>query len=276
MSLALALGSSVLKILIIIVLARLGWMLVRPAVGKLLASSARLEEKRLKTLETLLISVGRYGIGFAALLAVLRVLDIDTASILAGAGIVGLALGFGAQNLVRDVITGFFIVFEDQFAVGDYVTTGGESGIVEEMGLRTTKVRDFAGNLHVIPNSNITHTTNHSRGNMRAMVDVGVAYEEDIERVLKVLNQTMEELARSNPAIREGPNVLGLARLGESEMVFRIIARTEPMAQWAVERQMLKAIKTAFDQEGIEIPYPRRVVVPARATKVGAGNGDKE
>ncbi|MEW6523538.1 MAG: mechanosensitive ion channel family protein [Bacillota bacterium] len=260
---------AVFRIAVILVLARAALVVANPLLKRALARGAGLEEKRLKTLETLLVSLLQYSVGLAALLAILAVLGIDTTSILAGAGIIGLALGFGAQNLVRDIITGFFIVFEDQFSVGDYVTAGGESGIVEEMGLRVTKIRDFAGNLHVIPNSNITHTANHSRGNMRAMVDVAVAYEEDIERVTHILNQTAGELARTNPAIREGPTVLGLAKLGESEMVFRIIARTEPMAQWAVEREILRAVKLAFDRQGIEIPYPRRVQVPVSATKIG-------
>ncbi len=265
---------SLLRIVLIYILARVVIKVVNPLVKRTLSHAREnISERRTKTLESLLLSVIRYVVGFAAVLAVLGELGVDTTSVLAGAGIVGLAIGFGAQNLVRDVITGFFFVFEDQFAVGDYVTAGGEGGIIEEMGLRVTKIRDFSGTLHVIPNGTVGKTTNHSRGNMRAMVDVSVAYEEDIERVLEVLERVSQELAETNEDIKEGPTVLGLAKLGDSDMVFRVLSRVEPMTQWGVEREMLKAIKQAFDREGIEIPYPRRVQVPIAATKI---RGDSE
>ncbi|MDK2836405.1 MAG: moderate conductance mechanosensitive channel [Thermosediminibacterales bacterium] len=220
-----------------------------------------IDEKKAMTLSPLLKSLLRYVVDFVAVVTILKILHIPTESIIATAGIGGLAIGFGAQNLVRDVITGFFIIFEDQFAVGDYINTAGISGIVEEMGLRVTKLRDFSGELHIVPNGEITKVTNHTRGNMRALVDVSIAYEEDIDRSIEVLKRVCEEFAKTREDIVEGPTVLGVNELGSSEVVIRIIAKTLPMQQWSVERELRKRIKKELDKEGIEIPYPHTVII---------------
>ena len=144
--------------------------------------------------------------------------------------------------------------------MGDYISAGSFSGIVEAMGLRTTQIRDFNGDLHILPNGEISSVTNHSRGNMRAMVDVGIPYEEDIQRVLNILDRLCGQLAQENPSIVEGPYVLGVQELGESSVNIRLIAKTKNMEQWAVERLLRQKIKEAFDREGIQVPYPRRVV----------------
>ena len=191
---------------------------------------------------------------------VLDMFDINTASILATAGIGGLAIGFGAQSLVKDIITGFFILFEDQFSVGDYVKIGEYEGIVEELGVRVTKIRAFSGELHIIPNSNIEIVTNRARGNMRALVVITVAYEENMEKVSRVLNEVCNEVKKDNENIVEGPNLIGLSNLGEYGMDFTIIAKTIPMEQWGVEREIRKKVKESFDRENIEIPYPKMVI----------------
>ncbi|MBE3586744.1 mechanosensitive ion channel family protein [Desulfofundulus thermocisternus] len=220
------------------------------------------ESRRVHTLRTLMKSGLRYTLYFVSLVTILNMFGVRVEAILAGAGVVGLAVGFGAQNLVRDVITGFFLLLEDQFAVGDYITVAGVSGTVEEMGLRVTRLRDFGGELHIIPNGQIIQVTNHSRGNMRALVEVGVAYEENLDRVIDVLQQVCEQAARDMAdIIAEGPHVLGVVNFGQSDVVIRIIAYTKPMQQWYVERELRRLIKEAFDREGIEIPYPRRVVL---------------
>jgi len=230
--------------------------------------SRRLDERRARTLAALLQSILRYTVDFLAVLAVFQVFDIPTASFLAGAGIVGLALGFGAQNLVRDMITGFFIIYEDQYAVGDYVTIGGLSGVVEEMGLRVTKLRDFSGDLHIIPNGAIDKTTNHSRGAVRALVDVGVAYEEDLDRALAVLDRVCKQVAAQHADVLvEGPSVLGVTDLGRNEVRISILAMTKPLQHWQIERELRRRIKDSFAAEGIEIPYQKYISVPAR----GAG-----
>jgi len=223
------------------------------------------DERRVNTLRTLLRSVLRYAAYFILAFMILdNVTNGNIKGFLAGAGIIGVALGFGAQNLVKDVITGFFILFENQYAVGEYVTIGNGnlSGFVEEMELRVTKLRDWGGEVHFIPNGQVTTVTNFSRGSMRALVEVGIAYEEDIDRALTVMKKVAAEIAVDlKEVIVEGPDVLGVVALGPSEVVIRSVAKTQPMEQWAVEREMRKRYKEAFDREGIEIPYPKRVML---------------
>src|SRR5690606_35032709 len=157
----------------------------------------------------------KYVLYFIGTVIILDMFNINTSSILATAGIGGLAIGFGAQSLVKDVITGFFILFEDQFSVGDYVKIDSYEGIVEELGVRVTKLRDFSGELHIIPNGNINTVTNKARGAMRALVKVSIAYEEDIDRAIKILDGVCNRLKQSNKSIEEGPTILGVSDLGE-------------------------------------------------------------
>ncbi len=258
-------GNNLLRIGLIIISA---WLVFRFAclfIDKVFFQKQKgpLTDARLQTLGTLMRSVARYVIYFIAALMIFEELGVKTASLLAGAGVVGLAIGFGAQNLVRDIISGFFIIFEHQFSVGDYIDAAGVSGKVEEVGLRMTKLRDWGGEMHMIPNGEITRVTNYARGSMRAMVEVGVAYEEDLERVLEVMRQVCQAVAQDFPVITEGPTVLGVVDLGESEVRIRVVAHTLAFEQWGIERELRKRFKQAFDREGIEIPYPRRTVILA-------------
>lgn len=254
-----------IRVIVILVLAKIGIKIANIFIDKLFEGQQkfkyRMEERKSNTLAVTLKSIVKYVIYFVGLVMILGVFGIETASIIATAGIGGLAIGFGAQNLVRDVITGFFILFEDQFSVGDYISTGDFDGIVEEIGLRITKIRAFSGDLHIVPNGIIETVTNRSRGAIRAWVDVGIAYEEDIDNAISVLNELCIEIASSNDNIVEGPTVLGVSNLGESDVVLSVVAKTKPMEQWSVEREIRKSIKDEFDKKGIEIPYPRRVVI---------------
>jgi len=219
-----------------------------------------------KTLEKLTTNIFTYALIFFLVIMVLEnVFDVRTTAILAGAGIIGLAIGFGAQGIVSDVVTGFFLLLEKQVDVDDYVTTAGFSGIVEEVGLRTTKIRDFDGSLHYLPNREISSLTNHSRGNMRALVDIGISYEDNIDHAIEVIQGVCDAIAAEDPAIKDGPNVIGVQGLGDSDVVIRIIAKTENMMQWAVERKLRKGIKEALDANGIDIPYPHQVNVEKTA-----------
>jgi small conductance mechanosensitive channel len=220
-----------------------------------------LNENKRKTLTSLLKSVIRYVTYFVMLVNILEIFGVRTASLLTAAGIGGLAVGFGAQSLVKDVISGFFIIFEDQYSVGDYIETAGVGGTVEELGIRTTRLRDFGGQLHIIPNGQITLVTNHSRGAMRAMVQVSIAYEEDLDRTLDILEEVCREVKEKRGDIVEGPAVLGVTDMGPSGVVVTIVAKTVPMQQWSVEREIRRAVKERFDREGIEIPYPRTVYI---------------
>ncbi|MGD6775558.1 mechanosensitive ion channel family protein [Sutcliffiella horikoshii] len=217
---------------------------------------------RAKTLEKLTVNIFTYALIFFLVIMVLEnVFAVETTAILAGAGVVGLAIGFGAQGIVSDVVTGFFLLLEKQVDVDDYVTTAGFSGIVEEVGLRTTKIRDFDGSLHYVPNREISNLTNHSRGNMRALIDIGISYDDNIDQAIEVLQHVCEQVAAEDESIIEGPNVIGVQGLGASDVVIRIIAKTENMQQWAVERKLRKTLKEALDANGIEIPFPHQVYI---------------
>ncbi|SHG60217.1 mechanosensitive ion channel family protein [Ornithinibacillus halophilus] len=216
---------------------------------------------RVKTLKAISKNIFTYFLLFIVIGNVLVLLGLDIATLLAGAGIVGLAVGFGAQGLVSDIVTGFFILLENQIDVEDYVTVAGQDGIIEEIGLRTTKVRGFDGTLHYIPNREITSVSNHSRGNMRALVDIRISYNDNVDRAMQILQEACDQLASQDEMIIEGPDVVGVQALGSSDVVIRVIAKTQNMEQWAVERRLRKTLKEALEQNGIEIPYPHQVFI---------------
>jgi moderate conductance mechanosensitive channel len=216
---------------------------------------------RAQTLQHLSKNILGYLLLFILIVTVLQIINIDVTAILAGAGIIGLAIGFGAQGLVSDVVTGFFLLLERQIDVSDYVTTGSFSGIVESVGLRTTQIRGFDGTLHFVPNREITSLSNHSRGNMRALVDIGISYDDNIDNAIAVIQNTCDKIAAEDENIVEGPNVVGVQTLGTSDVVLRILAKTKNMEQWAVERKLRKAVKETLDANNIEIPFPHQVYI---------------
>lgn len=221
----------------------------------------RRSERREKTLLLLLENTVSYVVYFAAILAILDEFGIGVKGLLAGAGVLGLAVGFGAQNLVRDVITGFFILFEDQFSVGDYVKIGEAIGTVEEIGLRTTKISAFGGELHILPNGIISEVVNYSVRNSLAVLDIGVSYETDLAHVQRVLEDYLDTLDEERyPELVELPTFVGVQNLAASEIVLRITAETKPMMNFSVARKMRKDIKDLFDRHQIEIPYQKLVV----------------
>ena len=219
------------------------------------------DNRRLMTLRTVIKSFVRYMVYFVGGIMVLGELGVNTSGLVAGAGIAGVALGFGAQNLVRDVLTGFFILFEDQFAVGDYVSISGVSGVVEEIGLRVTKVRDFAGQLHVVPNGSIGLVTNFRGRAMRVMFDVQVPYSTDVELAIGLLQDAFDRQKESIPDIVDGPTVLGVQDLGDSGIALRVWATSQPMQQWSLERQLKLLVKKAMDHNGISVAYPHRYII---------------
>jgi small conductance mechanosensitive channel len=188
---------------------------------------------------------------------------IDIGPILAGAGILGLAVSFGAQSLVKDVISGFFILFENQFAIGDVIEVAGKSGLVEKMTLRVVQLRDGEGIMHVVPNSEIKVVSNKTRGWSRAVVDVGVPYDENVDRALDVLRDEAAQFSTDKAwgSQLDGPvEVLGVESLSDSAVVLRTMIRTQPGSQWAVAREFRRRIKNRFDRESLEIPFPQRRV----------------
>ena len=256
------LGKSV-KIVLIFLFIKILVLLINKLINKTLKnrkSAHLLNTKRSNTVAEILKTLVKYILYFLGIVISLEMFNINTTSILATAGIGGIAIGFGAQSLVKDIITGFFIFFEDQYSVGDLVQIGVFQGNVEELGLRVTKLRDFSGELHIIPNSNIQIVTNKTRGPMRALVKISIAYEENINHVVSILEKVCEEIKQANESILEGPSVLAVSNLGEYGVDITIVAKTNPGEQWAAEREIRKSVKEAFDRENIEIPYPKRIV----------------
>jgi small conductance mechanosensitive channel len=219
--------------------------------------------KRITTLTGLVLTLSIVLLWAIVGITVLGQLGLDIAPVLAGAGIVGLAIGFGAQNLVRDVITGFFIVLENQIRVGDVAIVNGTGGLVEAVSFRTIVLRDLAGVVHTIPNGAITTVANMTKGWSAYVLDVRVAYREDTDRVVDVMREAAEAL-RKDPAfgsmILEPIEVFGIDDFGDSAIVIKARLKTVPMQQWTVGREYRRRLKKAFDACGIEIPVPHRSV----------------
>ena len=199
-------------------------------------------------------------------------LGVSVAPILGAAGVVGLAIGFGAQSLVKDYFTGFFLLIENQIRQGDVVKLGDHAGLVEEVTLRYVRLRDYDGNVHFVPNGTISTVVNMSRGFAQAVVDIGVGYGEDLDRVMEVMRQVGVEM-RADPAhsarILDELEMAGVERWDDSAVIIRARFRVAPLQQWTIKRDYLRRLKHAFDQAGIEIPFPQlRIHAPER-TRVG-------
>jgi moderate conductance mechanosensitive channel len=267
-----------LRLAVVLVAAILLTRLVRRAV-------ARVENKvseqttpmralqRTQTLTKVVSSTGIVIIWSLGAVYVLQELDFNIGPLLAGAGIVGLAIGFGAQSLVKDIVTGFFILLEDQYGVGDNVLINQvAAGKVEQLTLRVTGLRDLDGTKHYIANGDITYVANRSKDWARAVIDVRVAYREDHGRVREVLDRVAEEAkadAELGRKLYSVPQVLGVEALGDYEVIWRVIAETKPSRQWEVAREMRERITVAFDEAGIEIPQATRVVAAGAADPSG-------
>ncbi|MEG1004045.1 mechanosensitive ion channel family protein [Clostridium sp.] len=222
-------------------------------------SKLTMNTQKAKTLGGVMHSVLKYSVYFIGIAILLS--DLFKGVSLTFASIGGFAVGFGAQALVKDLINGFFILFEDQYGVGDYVTIGNFEGIIDSMGIRTTVLKDFNGDLHLIPNGSVNIVTNHSRTNMRFMVDVSIAYEEDIDNAIEVIESTCKIFESIHEEIHEEIVVWGVTELGSSGINIRTVGFSEPMSQWAMERKLRKAIKEALDEANIEIPYNKTEVI---------------
>lgn len=225
----------------------------------------KFEQRRVETISKLLKNLLSYILYFIAVITILDIFQVPVVSVLAGAGILGLAVGFGAQSLVKDIISGFFIIFEDLYAVGEYITIGNKSGVVEEIGLKTTKIRAWTGELYMIPNGSIQEVTNFNRGSMRSVVEIGIAYEEDLNKAIKVIEKVCANVAEEmQDVIDEVPSVVGVTALSDSGVNIRVTATTKGLNHWALERKLRQRIKEEFELEGIKVPYPRRVVINSK------------
>jgi small-conductance mechanosensitive channel len=260
-------GSKILGILIgLIILSQMSKWIVSwmekfvPENDSLQAAEAK---KRAHTLGNTLRHALLITLSFIAILMILGELGIQLGPLLATAGIGALAIGFGAQNLVKDVISGFFIILENQYRIGDAIEVAGVSGLVESVSLRKTVLRDLEGKVHTIPNGEIKIVSNLSKEWSRSVLDVGISYREDVDQVIDLLAQIGRELETEEPyksAILGPLQILGIEKFGESQLVIRMMVKTVPLKQWEVGRELRKRIKNRFDEKGIQLPFPHRIL----------------
>ena len=227
-------------------------------------------EKRAQTLGRILKSSALVIVVGIGVMMLMDEFGMNIMPIITGAGLAGLAFGFGAQNLVRDIISGFFIILENQVRVGDVAVINGTGGLVEAINLRTMVLRDLQGTVHIFPNGEITQVSNMTKEWSRYVIDVGVAYKEDVDRVMKVLEsigQDLYEDVNFKPLILDKLEILGVDDFGESQVTIKVMIKTLPLKQWVVGRELRRRIKNTFDKEGIEIPFPHMSLYFGEASK---------
>jgi len=246
-----------------IVLSRIVRRAVKISVVRDQGMTEEAEIKRENTLIRIFNGAIRIILILIALLMILQEVGIEIGPILAGAGVVGLAVGFGAQYLIRDIITGLFIILENQYRIGDVINIGSEGGVVEDISLRMTTLRDLNGTVHHIPHGEVTRVSNLTKSWSRVNINIGVSYNANIEKVIDVINRTGEKLAEDpqfKDSIISPPKFLRVDEFADSSVVVKILGETKPSKQWEVAGEFRKRIKAEFDREGIEIPFPQRVV----------------
>ena len=266
-------GIRVIAIVVVAVIIFIICRLVMPSIMKRtithrMAGEEETEiQKRTDTLSSVLVKIAGIVIAIIAVITILPEFGVNIATLIAGIGVGGLAIAFAAQNLVRDFITGFFIIYEDQYRVGDVVSIAGAAGAVEEIGLRRTVLRDVDGNVHSIPNGQVDKSTNMTKKYSRVNLNISVGYGENLKRVIDIINRVCQELA-DDPQWKEDfittPSAVRVDKLGDSGIDIKIMGDTKPSRQWALMGELRLRLKNTFDNEGIEIPWPH--------TKVFFGN----
>ena len=237
---------------------KIGKHLIKKFVERQVESNAMLslDSQRAKTLGEVLKSVLKYSVYFMGISIIISILFSGISFTFASIG--GIAVGLGAQSLIKDLITGFFILFENQFGVGDHVTIGNFNGIVKSIGIRATVIKDFTGDVHSIPNGSITGVTNHSRNDIRFVVDVSISHEQDVEKVIDIIKITCDDFKGKNEEyIEESLEVTGVVELGVSNVTIRVVGKAQPLMQWKMENELRMAIKLALDKNKIEMPSPK-------------------
>jgi small conductance mechanosensitive channel len=226
-------------------------------------------EKRVKTLTGLLQTICLTLVWVVGIVMSLDQIGLDITPILAGAGIVGLAVGFGAQNLVRDIINGFFVILENQVRVGDVAIVNGTGGLVEAISFRTITLRDLSGTVHIFPHGTVTTLANMTKGWSATVMNIGVAYKEDTDRVAEIMREVGKDLQQDEQfggKILEPIEILGVDAFGESAVEIKVRIKTLPIEQWGVGREYRRRLKKAFDRENIEIPFPHRTLYMGEAS----------
>ena len=254
------LAMAALAIFVGVIVIRVGRRMIQSIV-KMRGQKAMKTAAQMNTLKSLVTSIFNYIMYFIILTIALSIFGVNVSSILAVAGVGGIAISFGAQTLVKDIISGMFIWMEGSIAVGDIVNINGLAGTVESIAIRTTVVRDFNGNLYVIPNGDIRTFTNMSRGYKRAIVDVRCPYEVDQARIVAILNEEMDKAGQEIAGLMERPEVMSILSFETDAVVVRIAAQCPVGENWRIERDLRTRIKARFDAEGIEMPHYQKPVV---------------
>lgn len=217
-------------------------------------------QKRKKTVGKLLSSVTRYSLGIISIIIILSIWGVNVGPALAGLGIAGLVIGLGAQKFINDLISGFFIIFEQHYDIDDVIEVQGFKGVVTDIGLKTTRIRNWKGDVKIMANGDMTNLTNFSRNFSLAIVDFGIAYESDIQKTFDLLEENLIKFKETRPEIIENPINLGVTNLNSSSVDIRVIVKTLNEQHYGVERALRKFIKEMLDKNGIEIPFPQVVV----------------
>lgn len=259
---------ALIKIIGIIVLARIIIAMVKRVTRRVVKKQKNSKPsstiaKKAETIQTVTDSIAKYAIYFFAAMGILGVLGLGDVigSMLAAAGISGIVVALGAQSLVKDIMSGMFMLFENQLTVGEYIKIGDHEGTVDAITLRTTTIIKFTGESVTIPNGSIETVINYSRGGHLAIIDMPISFDTDIELAGKIMHGAGLDYMAAHDNILEEPRVLGIIEFSDSEMVLRMIIRVSPLTHWETERALRRAIKEAFDKNGLDIPYPHRVVV---------------
>jgi small conductance mechanosensitive channel len=261
-------ATTLARVLTILAALVLGWIAYRLAAGVIHrvlrpplegAANFTTRVQRARTLDPLLTNVTKYVVAFAVGLVVLQELGIDVRALVVSAGVVGLAISLGAQGLIRDVLTGFFLLFEGLLVVGDVIEVGPHTGVVESVGLRITRIRKFSGELRIVPNSDLTAFGHHSAGWGRALVEVGIPRDQDTEYALQVLDAVGRKFRETHPdRVLEPPQAEGIVRFGDNDIVLRLHARVDATAREDLELELRRRVKDALEEAGIWTARPRK------------------
>jgi len=271
-------GPDIVQIVGIIFLSRVFIEVAKLLVEEILLRSndlSELERQRRLTIIPLIQSALKYLIYFSAGVAILYTIEIDATPILAGAGLLGLAVSLGAQGIVNDVVNGFFILFENYYLVGDFIETNGASGFVEAIELRTTRIRNPAGHVYIVRNGDVAKIVNYSKTYVYAVVQVGVDYDSNLDKVYRIIEEVGKQLQQVNPDVVEPTRVDGLDNFGESDLTIRTVTKVKPGKHLPVQRVFRKMLKSAFDREGVEIPFARRVLIFKNESDSNSLSGDR-
>ncbi len=269
-----------LKIFLILII---GWLTMKVVLRVLLKVEKRLiaksaiegeppseSIKRIGTVIRLLKQTALVALWVTVALVILKEIGVEIAPIIASAGIVGLAIGFGAQNLVKDIIAGFFIIIENQIRVDDVAIINGTGGLVEKINFRTIVLRDLSGTVHIFPNGTITTISNMTNEWSAYVFEIGVAYKENTDQVIEVLKEVGEDMLQDEyfgKAMIQEPEIFGVDKFGDSAVIIKGRLKTKPIRQWETGREFLGRVKKAFDARNIEIPFPHRTVYFGEASK---------